>query len=51
LVKYNKETKIAFSRIKPDLGSVLLEYLVSILIKYLKDLSFNSNIEPENEYF
>ena len=49
LVLYNKEIKIALSRIKPDLVSILLEYI--ILIKYLENSSSNSSIEPEKKYF
>ena len=48
-VLYNKETKVALSRIKPGLVPILLEY--TILVKYLENLSSNSGIEPENEYF
>jgi hypothetical protein len=47
-VLYYKETKVAFSRIKPGLVSILLKYI--ILVKYLKNSSFNSSIELENKY-
>jgi hypothetical protein len=36
---------------KPELVSILLEYLVIILVKYLKNLNSNSSIKPENKYF
>jgi hypothetical protein len=48
-VLYSKEIKVAFSRIKLGLVSILLEY--TILIKYLENLSSNSSIKPENKYF
>jgi hypothetical protein len=47
-VLYSKETKIALSRIKPDLVSILLEYI--ILVKYLKNSNYNSGMEPGNKY-
>ena len=47
-VLYSKETKIALSRIKPGLVSILPEY--TILVKYLENLSSNSSIKPGNKY-
>jgi hypothetical protein len=47
-VLYSKETKIALSRIKPGLVSILPEYI--ILVKYLENSSSNSSIKLENKY-
>jgi hypothetical protein len=47
-VLYSKETKVAFSRIKPGLVSILLEYI--ILVEYLENSSSDSSIEPGNKY-
>jgi hypothetical protein len=49
-VRYSKEIKITFSRIKLGLIPVLLKYLVSILIKFSENLGSNSSIKPENKY-